>query len=113
VRFTPQYWKRTYRLEPGDIVEDPAPAAAGVDPSFAEEEIAKALATGGDQVASAWVDQVAALGRQNLAPQAFEDALLELFGHLPVDQLGEVMALAFELAHLQGRDAARTENGGA
>lgn len=113
VRFTPQYWKRTYRLEPGDIVEDPAPAAAGVDPSFAEEEIAKALATGGDQVASEWVDQVAALVRQNLAPQAFEDALLELFGHLPVDQLGEVMALAFELAHLQGRDAARTENGGA
>jgi hypothetical protein len=37
-------------------------------------------------------------------PQALQDALLEAYSELPMDELTELMALAFELAHLQGRD---------
>jgi hypothetical protein len=45
--------------------------------------------------------------------QALQDAVLAAYGDLPTADLTEVMALAFELAHLQGRERAALEAGNA
>ncbi|MDD1016846.1 phage portal protein family protein [Pseudomonas rubra] len=62
VRFTPQYWKRTYNLQDGDIIEGPAAA----DPAFAEAAVRPIL----DQVA---LDQaIDSLTAEQLQEQAME-----------------------------------------
>lgn len=62
VRFTPQYWMRTYNLQPGDIIEGPAPTG----PEFAEATVRPIL----DQVA---LDQaIDSLTGEQLQEQAME-----------------------------------------
>lgn len=62
VRFTPQYWKRTYNLQDGDIIE--GPAATG--PEFAEATVRPIL----DQIA---LDQaIDSLTGEQLQEQAME-----------------------------------------
>ncbi len=117
LKFTKEYWKRVYRLQDGDIEEAPAgpsmPAAPGtaaaVPVEFVEGTAPAVVPTGELSTAAApivmaWVRDLRALVEANSEPQALQDALLEAYSELPTDELTEVMALAFELAHLQGRD---------
>ena len=117
LKFTKEYWKRVYRLQDGDIEEAPAgpsmptaPAtAAAVPVEFVEGSAPAVVPTGELNTAAApivmaWVRDLRALVEANSEPQALQDALLEAYSELPTDELTEVMALAFELAHLQGRD---------
>ena len=117
LKFTKQYWKRVYRLQDGDIEEAPAGpsmpkapgAAAAVPVEFVEGSAPAVMPTGELNTAAApivmaWVRDLRALVEAHSEPQALQDALLEAYSELPTDELTEVMALAFELAHLQGRD---------
>ena len=117
LKFTKQYWKRVYRLQDGDIEEAPAGpsmpkapgAAAAVPVEFVEGTAPAVMPTGELNTAAApivmaWVRDLRALVEAHSEPQALQDALLEAYSELPTDELTEVMALAFELAHLQGRD---------
>jgi phage gp29-like protein len=117
LKFTKEYWKRVYRLQDGDIEEAPAgpsmPAAPGtaaaVPVEFVEGTAPAVVPTGELNTAAApivmaWVRDLRALVEAHSEPQALQDALLEAYSELPTDELTEVMALAFELAHLQGRD---------
>ena len=117
LKFTKQYWKRVYRLQDGDIEEAPAgpsmptaPATAAAVPVEFVEGSAPAVASTGElgaaaaPIVMAWVRDLRALVEAHSEPQALQDALLEAYSELPTDELTEVMALAFELAHLQGRD---------
>ena len=117
LRFTKEYWKRVYRLQDGDIEDAPAgpsmPAAPGtaatVPVEFVEGSAPAVVSTGELNTAAApivmaWVRDLRALVEAHSEPQALQDALLEAYSELPTDELTEVMALAFELAHLQGRD---------
>ena len=117
VKFTKEYWKRVYRLQDGDIEDAPAGpsmpkapgAAAAVPVEFVEGSAPAAvpageLSTAAAPIVMAWVRDLRALVEAHSEPQALQDALLEAYSELPTDELTEVMALAFELAHLQGRD---------
>ena len=117
LKFTKEYWKRVYRLQDGDIEEAPAGpsmpkapgAAAAVPVEFVEGTAPAVMPTGELNTAAApivmaWVRDLRALVEAHSEPQALQDALLEAYSELPTDELTEVMALAFELAHLQGRD---------
>ena len=117
LKFTKQYWKRVYRLQDGDIEEAPAgpsmpkaPGAAAAVPVEFVEGSAPAVVSAGElgtaaaPIVMAWVRDLRALVEAHSEPQALQDALLEAYSELPTDELTEVMALAFELAHLQGRD---------
>ena len=117
LKFTKEYWKRVYRLQDGDIEEAPAGpsmpkapgAAAAVPVEFVEGSAPAAvpageLSTAAAPIVMAWVRDLRALVEAHSEPQALQDALLEAYSELPTDELTEVMALAFELAHLQGRD---------
>ena len=117
LKFTKEYWKRVYRLQDGDIEEAPAGpsmpkapgAAAAVPVEFVEGSAPAAvpageLGTAAAPIVMAWVRDLRALVEAHSEPQALQDALLEAYSELPTDELTEVMALAFELAHLQGRD---------
>lgn len=117
LKFTKQYWKRVYRLQDGDIEEAPAgpsmptaPGAAAAVPVEFVEGSAPAVVSAGElgtaaaPIVMAWVRDLRALVEAHSEPQALQDALLDAYSELPTDELTEVMALAFELAHLQGRD---------
>ena len=117
VKFTKEYWKRVYRLQDGDIEDASAgpsmpaapSAAAAVPVEFVEGSAPAAvpageLSTAAAPIVMAWVRDLRALVEAHSEPQALQDALLEAYSELPTDELTEVMALAFELAHLQGRD---------
>lgn len=113
VKFTSQYWMRTYKLQDGDIDEAAIAQPAEVDgAAFAESTAPAAQTVDARRLGlalapevDAWVTLLEGLVRQTGDPQALQDALLEAFGDMPTDQLTEIMALAFELAHLQGRDS--------
>jgi len=131
VKFTPVYWKRVYDLQDGDIDEAPvvpavpagtATAAATVATvatppvAFAEgtpatNDAAHTLGAGAAPVVADWVRELRALVDAHTDPQALQDALLQAYSDLPTADLTELMALAFELAHLQGRDQAALGTG--
>ncbi|BEU96604.1 DUF935 family protein [Acidovorax sp. DW039] len=118
LRFTPSYWKRVYKLEDSDIEAAPvATAAIGADAAPAEfaetaavqdlvQRTANELGAAAAPIFSSWLRDIKALVQRHEDPQSLQDALLEAYGDLPTDELTEVMALAFELADLQGRDQA-------
>lgn len=85
--------------------------------SFAEPRMAlpaaittQQLSTGTTPVVTSWIAQIRKLAAETDDPQLLQDQLLNLFGDLPVEDLAEVMALAFTLANLQGRAAAAQES---
>jgi len=113
VRLTRSYWMRAYKLEEGDIEEAPAPSAAPVEfaenPGADQSAAVQLLGDGAAPMVGAWVDQVRGLVQSHTDLQALQNALLDAYSELPTDQLTELMAMAFELAHLQGRDQADQE----
>lgn len=126
VAFTTQYWKRTYKLEDGDIElarqpVGPGQAVSGTAPAeFAEgqqrggptpEQAVSMLSAGAGPIVSQWVGQVRALVTAHDDPQKLQTAMLDAFADLPTQDLTELMALAFELANLQGRDQVKSANG--
>lgn len=123
VNFQPQYWKRVYKLQDGDIadappvVSTPAQAAPPVPVvEFAEGtssavpgETVSALLAGASPVFASWISELRGLVAAHRDPQRLQEELLEAFSELPTQELAELMALAFELAHLQGRGQAAQE----
>lgn len=120
LRFTPAYWMRTYKLEAGDIelapVQPAEPKATRPGPvEFAEStaevtaDAVQALSEAATPVVTDWIRQLRAVVDSHDDPQALQDALLQAYSDLPTDDLVELMALAFELAHLQGRDQVEQE----
>lgn len=122
VNFQPQYWKRVYKLQEGDIADKPevittpVPATLpGPAVEFAEGPpapgiTAREVATAGAPVISSWLRELRSVVDAHTDPQALQEALLEAYSELPTEDLTELMALAFELAHLQGRDQAAQES---
>lgn len=125
VKFTAQYWKRVYKLQEGDIDEQQTlpPSAAGgalghLEPvQFSEHAHgtsgadAKALSLASAPAVLDWVQQLRELVDANADPDDLQDALMQAYGDLPTNELTELMVLAFELAHMQGRDAVLGESG--
>ena len=70
-----------------------------------------ALGAAGAPVVMGWVRQLRSIVDAHTDPQALQEALLEAYSDLPTSELTELMALAFELAHLQGRDQVEQEAG--
>lgn len=116
VKFTRHYWKRTYKLEEEDIEQaaplTPTPPTELPPVAFAEREatgIATSMQEAGAITVAGWIDQLRKLVSTHTEPQALQDALLQAYSDLPTKDLTELMALAYELADLQGRD--QTERG--
>ena len=123
VNFQPQYWKRVYKLQDGDIADAPpvvsTPAQAappvpvvefaeGASPAVPGETVS-ALSAGASPVFASWISELRSLIQAHRDPQRLQEELLEAFSELPTQELTELMALAFELAHLQGQDQAARE----
>lgn len=126
VTFKPAYWKRVYQLQDGDIDEEPpaplpVPAMPGTvepgtvvefaEPAALDAATAQQLGAAGAPVFATWVRELRALVDVHADPQELQDALLQAYSELPTAELTELMALAFELAHLQGRDHTAQEAG--
>lgn len=103
-------------LLPGKAATNPGSASGHAGPeagkdtpaSFAEPGAwpavdAAPLAAGAGPVLAQWVRQVRQLVAAHDEPQQLQDAMVAAFGDLPTQDLAELMALAFELAELQGR----------
>ena len=123
LKFTPHYWRRVYGLEEGDIDQTlvapavPAAPANGQPVAFAEpgptvatDGTLSALGAAGAPVVMSWVRQLRSIVDAHTDPQALQEALLEAYSDLPTAELTDLMALAFELAHLQGRDQVEQES---
>ena len=122
VNFQPQYWKRVYKLQEGDIADKPevitSPFSAslpGPAVEFAERVpapgiTAREAAAAGAPVISSWLRDLRSLVHAHTDAQKLQEALLDAYSELPTEDLTELMALAFELAHLQGRDQAAQES---
>lgn len=84
------------------------PAAAsfaepGGLPASAADAMAESLAQAGDIVFASWMQKIAKMVDEAGTTEALRDDLLAAYGDLPVDELAEVMALAFAAAELAGR----------
>lgn len=131
LRFTPAYWKRVYKLEEGDIAEQPAAAPppapaqppavppadfaeAGADPDReAREQVVQALAGGADAVVADWAAQIGALVDSHAGDaKALQLAVTEAYSELPTDELVELLEMAFTLAELKARDQVGREVAG-
>ncbi|MFM9881236.1 MAG: DUF935 domain-containing protein [Burkholderiaceae bacterium] len=118
------------RYGEGWDVAMPAPTPAGASaqaiaadaaPNFAEQPLPGAplpndplntrLASAGDVVLGAWMQQIRSLVNAAASPESLRDSLLAAFGDLPSEQLVEVMTLAFAAAELAGLYNAATESG--
>ena len=112
-------WRKKIPPEPvPPVLPHLAPAANGKPASFAEPgastvggDMATTLTAGTASLLAGWVGQLRKQVETHADPQTLQDALLAQFGDLPTQELTEVMALAFELAHLRGRDQAAQEAG--
>ena len=86
--------------------------------SFAEPSVQPAsaaatqLSVAAAPIVAGWLAQIRKLVDSIDDPAQLQDALLNAFGDLRSDDLQELMALAFELAELQGRDSAAQEAAG-
>ena len=95
-------------------VESSATAKPTVPASFAEpghndpaQMIASQLGIGAGPVVGEWIGQLRQLVNEHTDPVQLQRALLGQFGDLATQDLTELMGLAFELAHLQGRASAQ------
>ena len=122
VNFQPQYWKRVYKLQEGDIADapevitsqvpamPPGPAVEFAEGAPAPGITAREAAAAGAPVISSWLRDLRSLVHAHTDAQKLQEALLEAYSELPTEDLTELLALAFELAHLQGRDQAAQES---
>nr|WP_315206396.1 DUF935 family protein [uncultured Albidiferax sp.] len=83
-----------------NVVADP------VDP------LAQTLAQAGDVVLTGWMQQIAKMVYAAPSPEALRDQLVNAYGHLPTEQLTEVMAMAMAAAELAGMHRVATEVAG-
>ena len=122
VNFQPKYWKRVYKLQEGDIADapevitsqvpamPPGPAVEFAEGAPAPGITAREAAAAGAPVISSWLRDLRSLVHAHTDAQKLQEALLEAYSELPTEDLTELLALAFELAHLQGRDQAAQES---
>ncbi|MCW5650505.1 MAG: DUF935 family protein [Ramlibacter sp.] len=87
-------------------------AEPGQPAPTAQDKIAAQLAAQGVPVIDGWVEHLATLVSTKKDATALQNALLSAYGDLPTDQLVEIMALAYELAELTGRDQVAQESSG-
>lgn len=98
---------------PGQQLDANRELANFAEPSQAtQDNITRLLLQVGAPIMDDWVERLATLVDSHAEPSALQDALLSAYGTLPNEQLVEVMALAMELAELQGRDAVLGEHTG-
>ncbi|EBA4495579.1 DUF935 domain-containing protein [Salmonella enterica] len=119
VKFTPQYWKREYQLQDGDIDETPAPAPV----AFAEAVAADVAA---QELLDAALDELMASGKlddtltpvlaplfarvQNgVAPEVLMGDLANLYPQMNADDLTERLARVLFVANIWGRLNERNE----
>jgi len=76
---------------------------AGEAAAITVDSIPRQLGQAGAPIIDGWVAQIGELVRIHSDPQALQDALLAAYADLPIDQLTDVMALAFQLADLSAR----------
>ena len=76
------------------------------------DEIESTLSAATAPIVGGWVATLRKLVDTQESLPELQEALLAQFGDLPTDDLQELMALAFELAELRGRDRAAQENAG-
>jgi phage gp29-like protein len=100
--------KQTTAVQPSPGTKPTGPA------SFAEpgrndptQTIVSQLGTGAAPVVGEWIGQLRQLVNEYSDPEQLQRALLGQFGDLATQDLTELMGLAFELAHLQGRASAQ------
>src|SRR3990167_4181091 len=88
--------------------------AASVATAAATDALTRRLGDGSAHLAGDWIDRLQELVSNPAydSPTALQEALLGAYGDLPVEQLQELMQLAFTLAQLQGMDAAAQESTG-
>lgn len=93
------------------------PAKAEKPASFAEPampasttDLVGVLGSSAAPVVGQWISQLRRIVNTHDDPQQLQDALLAEFEQLPAQDLSEIMALAFELANLQGREVAQESN---
>jgi phage gp29-like protein len=111
-------WSKKAAPAPAPLPAPQPAAPLGNPASFAEPgahapggDVGSALATGSAPLVAAWIAQLRGLVDTHTDAQALQDALLAQFDDLPTQDLTALMALAFELAHLQGRDRIAQETG--
>ena len=73
--------------------------------------LGRLVSSGNSAVVVDWVRELRARVDAHDDPQELQDALLAAYSELPTSELTELMALAFELAHLQGRERVALEGG--
>ena len=111
-------WEEAVVLPPvppvGRRVADTPASASFAEPSAlpasAADAMAEPLAQAGDIVLASWMQKIAKLVDSAATVDALRDDLLAAYGDLPVDELAEVMALAFAAAELAGRYEVMAEN---
>ena len=88
--------------------------AAAVATTSATAALTRRLGDGSAHLVGNWIDRLQELVNNPAydKPDALQEALLGAYGDLPVEQLQELMQLAFTLAQLQGMDAAAQESAG-
>lgn len=119
VRFTPQYWKREYQLQDGDIDETPPPArpqpekalsfAEAVDADIkAQEQLDDALdilMKGGtlNSVLTSLLEPLFARVKKGAKPADLLGELAELYPQMKADDLQERLARILFVANIRGR----------
>lgn len=85
--------------------------AASVATTSATAALTRRLGDGSTHLVDGWIEQLHQLVNNPAydKPEALQEALLGAYGDLPVEQLQELMQLAFTLAELQGMDAVAQE----
>lgn len=139
VKFTNAYWMRRYNLEDADIdTSEPALAATqtlvpqsipsvkptvtaaqpaqNTEPSanFAEaqsstEILNQQLNTASDKVLENWMQKIKSTVDLAESKEDLANKLVNLYGQLPLNQLTEIMTLAFAAADLSGRFSVQNE----
>lgn len=89
--------------------------AAAAATTSATAALTRRLGEGSSELVDSWIERLQTLVNNPAydTPAALQEALLGAYGDLPSGQLQELMQLAFELAQLQGMDAAAQESAGA
>lgn len=98
-------------VKPAALPVDGSKGANGKAASFAEaahresgpvDPLIETLANAGDTVLANWMQRIAVMVDSADTPELLRDRLLQAYGDLPIEQLTEVMALAFAAAELAG-----------